>query len=34
MTLLLCFTAGAFGALVMFLGLCFLPEIEEFFRKK
>lgn len=29
-----CFGIGALGALTMFLAICFIPEIEEFFRNK
>jgi hypothetical protein len=32
--LLQCFGAGAFGMLAMFVAICLIPEIEDFFKKK
>jgi hypothetical protein len=32
--LLACFLAGAVGMLVMFIAICLIPEIEEFFSRK
>jgi len=29
-----CFLAGAFGMLVMFVAICLIPEIEDFFKNK
>jgi hypothetical protein len=29
-----CFALGAAGALAMFLVICFIPEIEDFFRNQ
>lgn len=29
-----CFGVGAFGMLVMFVGICLIPEIEDFFKNK
>jgi hypothetical protein len=29
-----CFALGAAGALAMFLVICFIPEIEDFFRSQ
>jgi hypothetical protein len=29
-----CLGAGALGMLIMFVAICLIPEIEEFFRSK
>jgi hypothetical protein len=33
-TALICFGIGALGAIITFLTICFIPEIEEFFSNK
>jgi hypothetical protein len=31
--MILCFFAGALGSLLMFLTICFLPEIADFLKR-